>query len=53
MLDSYKGRTIVNVKTNETFKSISEAARFYNIEISTLNRKLNGKTKNDTNLIIK
>ena len=50
---SYKGRTIVNIETNETFKSISDAARFYKIDIGTLNKKLNDKLANNTNLIIK
>jgi hypothetical protein len=50
---TYKGRTILNVETNETFNSISEAARFYKIDIATLNKKLNGKIENNTKLIIK
>lgn len=49
----YKGRTILNIETKETFNSISEAARFSKMDISTLNKKLNGKLENDTNLIIK
>ena len=50
---SYKGRTILNTETKEMFNSISEAARFYKMDISTLNKKLNGKLENNTNLIIK
>ena len=50
---AYKGRTILNVETNETFNSISEAARFYKMDIATLNKKLNGKIENNTKLIIK
>lgn len=49
----YQGRTILNVETNETFNSISEAARFYKMDIATLNKKLNGKIENNTKLIIK
>ena len=49
----YKGRTILNIETNETFRSISEAARFYKMDIGTLNKKLNGKINNNTKLIIK
>lgn len=50
---NYKGRTILNVETDETFNSISEAARFYKMDIATLNKKLNGKIENNTKLIIK
>jgi len=50
---NYKGRIIVNTKSNQEFNSISKAAIFYGISISTLNRKLNGKYKNDTDLVFK
>lgn len=46
-------RIIVNTKSNQEFNSISKAAIFYGISISTLNRKLNGKHKNDTDLVFK
>jgi hypothetical protein len=43
----------ISIETNETFRSISEAARFYKMDIGTLNKKLNGKINNNTKLIIK
>lgn len=50
---NYKGKIIINTKTKEEFNSISKAATFYGLSISSLNRKLNGKYKNDTDLAFK
>lgn len=50
---TYNSKIVINTKTNQEFNSISKAANFYNLSVSDLNRKLNGKRKNNTDLILK
>jgi hypothetical protein len=47
-----KGKNVINTKTGCIYKSIKEASVHNNIPYSTLKQKLNGKAKNNTNLIL-
>jgi len=46
-----KMKVILNTQTGVFFLGVKEASEAYNIKIYTLTSKLNGKSKNDTNLI--
>jgi len=45
---SYIQRKVINLETKEIFNSISEVSKKYGFNNSTLNRQLNGVTKNKT-----
>ena len=45
---SYIQKKIINTQTGEIFKSISEVSKLYGITCSTLNRQVNGISKNKT-----
>lgn len=44
---------VINIETNETYTTISEAARKINMKNRTLHNQLTGRTTNKTNLKIK
>jgi group I intron endonuclease len=46
-------KEVINIITQEVFSSIKEAAIFYNLKYSTLQQKINGIRKNNTNLKFK
>ena len=46
-------KEVINIITQEVFSSIREAAIFYNLKYSTLQQKINGTRKNNTNLKFK
>lgn len=46
-------KEVINIITQEVFSSIKEAAIFYNLKYSTLQQKINGTRKNNTNLKFK
>lgn len=48
-----KGRLIINIKTNEEYMSIREAAIKNNINLSTLSARLTGRIKNKGDLVYK
>ena len=45
---SYIQKKVINIQTGEIFKSISEVSKIYGIACSTLNRQVNGISKNKT-----
>lgn len=46
-------KEVINIVTGEVFSSIREAANFYNLKYTTLQQKINGTRKNNTNLKFK
>lgn len=47
---NYTCKKIINTKTGEIFDSLTSAAKIINIKRTTLNAKLSGQNKNNTNL---
>ncbi len=45
----YKSKEIINTVTNEKYKSVLELSNLLNLNIKTLQKKLNGQLKNNTN----
>lgn len=50
---SSSAKSVYNTKTNETFETIKQAAKYMNINYRTLSSMLNGSRKNKTNLKFK
>ena len=50
---SSSAKSVYNTKTNETFETIKQAAKYMNVNYSTLSSMLNGSRKNKTNLKFK
>jgi hypothetical protein len=45
----YKSKQIINTKTNEIYNSVLELSIILNVKVKTLQKKLNGQLKNNTN----
>lgn len=48
-----RSKVVVNLETKEEFKSLKDAAKYYNLSYTNLVNKLSGYQKNKTNLIYK
>jgi len=47
----FNTRSVINTKTREIFKTVEEAAKSIGIKRTTLNAKLTGQNKNNTNFL--
>jgi hypothetical protein len=45
-----QSKKVIDTETNKIFNSIKEASEYFNIKYRTLNAKLSGQNKNNTNL---